>query len=186
MPKLNPETIVISDGDVKLYKRARSRVWQTAFVVDRRQVRISTGQKDLAEAKKEAKRQHTLYQFRAEHNIPIVTKRFADVAVLAKAEMTKQLNTGVGKKSFVDYAIVIDRYLVPFFGQQAITSIDYAKLREFDAWRAEQMGREPKASTLNRPMPSCSGMTMSVTNTSGMVFLSSLEASLPFLASNTS
>ncbi|MFA7586705.1 MAG: hypothetical protein WCY11_11020 [Novosphingobium sp.] len=65
----------------------------------------------LADAKKAAKARHDDYKFRILHSIPIVTKRFADVAVLAKAEMTKQLNTGVGKKSFVDYAIVIDRYL---------------------------------------------------------------------------
>lgn len=149
MPKLSPQTIVISDGDVKLYKRPRSKVWQTTFVVDRHQVRVSTKQKNLAEATKAAKALFDEYKFRARYDLPVVTKRFADVAQLAKAEMKKKLEAGTGKKSFVDYEIVIDRYLVPFFGQLAITSIDYSKLREFDAWRAEQMGREPKASTLN-------------------------------------
>ena len=34
--------------------------------------------------------------------------------------MKQQLDNGVGKKSFRDYIIVIDKYLVPFFGDMFV------------------------------------------------------------------
>ena len=63
--------------------------------------------------------------------------------------MKEQLENGAGKKSFRDYIIVIDKYLVPFFGDVFVTSIDYEMLQKFARWREEKMGREPRASTLN-------------------------------------
>ena len=44
---------------------------------------------------------------------------------------------------------MIERYLIPFFGAQFVTSIDSDKIQSFYEWRREKMGREPKASTLN-------------------------------------
>ena len=74
-----------------------------------------------------------------------ISKRFADVAALCRATMKEQLENGVGKKSFRDYIIVIDKYLVPFFGDLFVTSIDYEMLQKFARWREEKMGREPRA-----------------------------------------
>jgi integrase len=50
---------------------------------------------------------------------------------------------------FADYIVCIERYLIPFFGAQFVTSIDYQKIQDFYEWRRAKMGREPKASTLN-------------------------------------
>ena len=58
--------------------------------------------------------------------------------------MKQQLDNGVGKKSFRDYIIVIDKYLVPFFGDVFVTSIDYEMLQKFALWREEKMGRTPR------------------------------------------
>lgn len=149
MPLLSPETVLVNDGDIKLYKRARSSVWQATFKIEGHWVRISTKRKDLEEAKAEAKAKMVEYQFRQRHQLPVVTKRFGDVARLAIVEMKKALDADAGKKTYLDYIIVIERYLIPFFGTMLVTNIDYEKLREFDEWRAEKMGREPKASTLN-------------------------------------
>ena len=79
----------------------------------------------------------------------MISKRFADVAALCRATMKQQLDNGVGKKSFRDYVIVIDKYLVPFFGDIFVTSIDYEMLQKFVRWREAKMGREPRSSTLN-------------------------------------
>jgi hypothetical protein len=79
MPKLSPETIVVADGEVKLYKRPRSKVWQTTFVVDRHQVRVSTEHKNLAEATQAAKALFDDYKFRARYDLPVVNTRFAGV-----------------------------------------------------------------------------------------------------------
>jgi hypothetical protein len=56
MPVLSPETVLVNDGDIKLYKRARSRVWQATFNIDGHWVRVSAKHKDLEEAKVEAKK----------------------------------------------------------------------------------------------------------------------------------
>ena len=149
MPVLSPQTVLVNDGDIKLYKRARSRVWQATFNIEGRWVRISTKCKDLDEARVSAKKKMVEYQFRHEHQMPVVTKRFGDVARLAIVEMRKALAADDGKKSYQDYIIVIERYLIPFFGKMLVTNIDYEKLKEFDRWRVEKMGRDPKASTLN-------------------------------------
>ena len=63
--------------------------------------------------------------------------------------MRKQLDAGLGRKVFADYIVCIERYLIPFFGAQFVTSIDYQKIQDFYEWRRAKMRREPKASTLN-------------------------------------
>ena len=78
-----------------------------------------------------------------------MTKKFSDVAKLAIADMRKQLDAGLGRKVFADYIVCIERYLIPFFGAQYVTTIDYEKVQQFYEWRRAKMGREPKASTLN-------------------------------------
>ena len=51
MPVLREDSVLIMDRAVKLYRRQRSRKWQTAFQIDGQYIRISTGKSDLDEAK---------------------------------------------------------------------------------------------------------------------------------------
>ena len=112
-------------------------------------MRISTGKRDLAEAKDVARKQYMDYKFCAKHDLLVVTKRFEDVARLAITDMQRQLDGDAGRKVFKDYIKVINSYFIPFFGKTYITNIDYDKIREFNDWRVAKIGREPKASTLN-------------------------------------
>lgn len=144
MPKLSEGTVVISDGDIKLYKRRNSSVWQAKFKLDGRWVRVSTERHKLDEAKARAKRQIIEYEVLLEKQIPVVTKTFASVAKLAIAEMQNELQRGGGTKSLNDYIIVANKYLIPHFGKRSITSIDYDAIVGFDKWRTQQMGREPQ------------------------------------------
>ena len=98
MPVLSQQTVILNDGDLKLYKRARSRVWQATFSIDGHWVRISTKCRDLEEAKVAAKAQMVEYQFRQKHQLPVGSKKFGDVARLAIAEMRKALDADRGKK----------------------------------------------------------------------------------------
>ena len=132
-----------------MYRRERSKRWQAAFVIDGHTIRISTGKRDLAEAKEYACDTFLEYKFRHKNDLPVVTKKFSDVAKLAIVDMRKQLDAGLGRKVFADYIVCIERYLIPFFGAQFATSIDYQKIQDFYEWRRAKMGREPKASTLN-------------------------------------
>ena len=149
MRQLRDDTHLILDGEVRVYRRARSKRWQAAFSIDGHTIRVSTGKRDLAEAKEYARDTYLEYKFRAKHELPVVTKRFEDVAKLAIADMQKQLDAGAGRKVFKDYIKAINLYFIPFFGKTFITNIDHEKIQAFNAWRVQQIGREPKASTLN-------------------------------------
>jgi integrase len=149
MRQLRDVTHLILDGEVRVYRRERSKRWQAAFVIDGHTIRISTGKRDLSEAKEYARDTFLEYKFRHKNDLPVVTKKFSDVAKLAIVDMRKQLDAGLGRKVFADYIVCIERYLIPFFGAQFVTSIDYQKIQDFYEWRRAKMGREPKASTLN-------------------------------------
>jgi integrase len=149
MPKLAPNTVTLLDGEVRLFRRNNSRAWQATFKLGGRWVRITTKQKILADAKERARELYYEYRAREKNGLPIISKRFADVAKVVISEMDRQLEAGVGKRSFRDYKIVLEKYLIPYFGDKFITSINYEELQKFAKWRADKMGREPKASTLN-------------------------------------
>jgi integrase len=149
MRQLRDDTHLILEGEVRVYRRERSKRWQAAFVIDGHTIRISTGKRDLAEAKEYARDTFLEYKFRHKNDLPVVTKKFSDVAKLTIVDMRKQLDAGLGRKVFADYIVCIERYLIPFFGAQYVTSIDYEKIQDFYEWRRAKMGREPKASTLN-------------------------------------
>ncbi|MDG1459802.1 MAG: hypothetical protein P8Q92_18360 [Pseudoprimorskyibacter sp.] len=100
MPKLNPNSPTLKDGEVRLLKRKRSSVWQVVFVMDGRQVRVSTKKRILQDAKDAARDIYLNCRFRQKNGLPVISKRFADVAALCRATVKQQLGNGVGKKSF--------------------------------------------------------------------------------------
>jgi len=55
LPKLNPNTPTLMDGEVRLFKRKHSSVWQVVFMMDGRQVRVSTKKRILKDAKHAAR-----------------------------------------------------------------------------------------------------------------------------------
>ena len=90
------------DGEVRLFKRKHSKVWQVAFTLDGRQVRVSSKKRILNDAVAAAREIYLDYRFRQKNGLPVISKRFADVAALCRATMKQQLDNGVGKKSFRD------------------------------------------------------------------------------------
>lgn len=55
MRQLRDDTHLILDGEVRVYRRERSKRWQASFNIDGHTVRISTGKRDLSEAKEYAR-----------------------------------------------------------------------------------------------------------------------------------
>jgi hypothetical protein len=149
MAKLSTSTVTINDGDILLYKRVKSSVWQAKFKIGSRWVRATTKLDDLEKAKAAAKDLFTEYKFKEKHELPVITKRFADVAHFVIADMRTALNGGGGKKVFEDYITALDRYLIPYFGKKHVGNIGYDDIKGFDIWRKAEMKRDPKASTIN-------------------------------------
>ena len=148
MPKLAAAANTLLDGRIVLSQRSGSSVWQARFKIGSRWVRTSTKQTERRAAERSATDLYLEMKFKEKHQLPIITKRFKAIATLAITSMKNELDGGQGKKVYSDYKIALNKYLIPYFGNHHIDRIDYALLRQFEAWRKLQFGREPKASTI--------------------------------------
>jgi integrase len=141
-------THVISEGELVVYRRERSSIWQCRFKVAGVWQRASTKERRLRDAKEVARELRMAAEIRRRDNLPVITKRFRDVAKLAIQRMEQKLANGAGKVSYKDYIRVIQEYLIPILGNKLITKIDSAALDHLDAERIRLMGRQPTTSTL--------------------------------------
>jgi len=135
---------------VRLDKRERSPKWQARVkLANGTWHRFSTKTEDLERAKDAALKFYYAADDRLKNNLPQNTRRFKAVAEFARDRMQAELASGGGRVVFRDYITAIDRYLIPFFGQWDVASIDVAALKRFDTWRTEQLGRTAAHSTIN-------------------------------------
>jgi integrase len=148
MPSKIETTHEVLPRKLIVYRRSRSGAWQCRYKVDGNWQRATTKETELAKAKDAAHRLLIAAEVRKQQNLPVVTRRFRDVAKLAIERMQHELGSGKGKVSFNDYIRVINEYLIPILGKRNITSIDVSVLDELDAQRIIMMGREPTRSTL--------------------------------------
>ncbi|WP_087206432.1 hypothetical protein [Yoonia vestfoldensis] len=136
MRQLRDDTHLILDGEVRVYRRERSKRWQAAFNIDGHTIRISTGKRDVSEAKEYARDTFLEYKFRHKNDLPVVTKKFSDVAKLAIADMRKQLDAGLGRKVYADYIVCI------VSGRWPSPSNRLSDLRFHVRWRSVQEFRD--------------------------------------------
>ncbi len=141
-------THVLMNRELVLYKSPRSEVWQCRYKIDHRWLRASTREYKFDLACHRAKELLIEAEIRKRANIPIVTRKFKDIAILAVDRMQQEKRAGTGKVIYNDYMIVIEKYLIPFFGNRMITNINYQALDEFDEWRLDNMKKAPTQSTL--------------------------------------
>jgi hypothetical protein len=73
MAKLNDYTHVLLDGAAKVYLPVNLKRRLPTFQIDGHWVRISTGKRDLEEARTVAREQCLDYKFRSKHDLPVVT-----------------------------------------------------------------------------------------------------------------
>ena len=81
MRQMRDDTHMILDGEVRVYRRERSKRWQAAFSIDGQTVRVSTGKRDLEEAKEHARDTYLEYRFRHKNDLPIVTNQMMPLSV---------------------------------------------------------------------------------------------------------
>lgn len=148
MPKPKSTTYVVTANKLVVYRRKRSTIWQCRYKVDGQWQRASTKERELVKAKERAHELLIEAEIRKRSNIPVVTRRFRDVAKLAIKRLDDKIASKQGKVSYSDYKRIIEEYLIPALGSRLITSIDAVALDHLDADRIERMGKEPSNSTL--------------------------------------
>ena len=137
-------THVMMEGELVVYQRERSTIWQCRYKVGNVWQRASTKQHDLKKAKAEARDIQLTAEIRKRDNLPVVTRKFRHVAELAKKRMDDDTKAGRGKTAYADYAVLIDKYLIPFFGNYSITSITHTLVQEFGVWRDTKMAADKR------------------------------------------
>jgi integrase len=141
-------THIITEGELVLYRRERSSIWQCRYRVAGVWQRASTKERKLKDAKEVAKELRLTAEIRKRDNLPVITRKFRDVAKLAIQRMEQKIANGEGKVSFKDYIRIINDYLIPILGNRLITNIDHTALVHLDAERTILMERAPSNSTL--------------------------------------
>jgi integrase len=148
MPEQKETTHTLIERELIVYRRERSQVWQCRFKVDGNWQRASTKHSDLKKAKVRAHELRMEAEIRKRSNLPVITRKFRDVARLAVERLEHEITIGKGKRSYTDYIRVINDYLVPILGKKAITNIDYQALDELNEKRTAMMEKVPTQSTM--------------------------------------
>ncbi|MBU3638189.1 tyrosine-type recombinase/integrase [Polynucleobacter sp. AP-RePozz3-80-G7] len=147
---LRTENLVyLRDGDVVLYKRERSRVWQMRYkLFDKEWRRVSTKHRNLNYAIKVAGDIYDEARFRERLGITHTTKKFHAIAKVCLQDLENEINAGIKPLTNKDYIRAINKYLIPFFGNYLLENIDGEVMRKYELWRNELMGKVPLTSTL--------------------------------------
>ena len=141
--------VYLRDGEVILYKRKRSKVWQCKYkLFTGTWVRVSTRKTNKGYAEQVACNLYDEARYRERMGLAPVQKTFAEIARITVDDLKRDVAAGTGKKIYMDYCRAIEGYLVPFFGERHLQNIKHENIAEFERWRNEKMGRQPKSSTL--------------------------------------
>ena len=139
MPQQIETTHQIMHRSLVLYRRENSQIWQCRYKVAGIWQRATTKEYKLSRAEERAKELLIEAEIRNRSNLPVVTRRFKDIASLAIQRMEQEAEAGRGKVIYKDYIRVINDYLIPSLGSRLITNIDYAALENFEAERIRKM-----------------------------------------------
>ena len=152
MPPKVETTHVILPRELIVYLRGDSDVWQCRIKVENKWFSKTTKERELDKAIERAKRMLFEAQLRKESNLPVVTKKFRDIAKLTKQQMVDELANPKMKApvSFNQYVKIIDDYLMPFFGNKNIDTITYEELDAYHEDLKVKMGRSPAYSTMRK------------------------------------
>ncbi|WP_081609001.1 tyrosine-type recombinase/integrase [Paramagnetospirillum caucaseum] len=135
MGKFERDGFSIKGGAIRLYRRgdSKSDIWHASVTrPDRKVDRFSTKTPDPVEAGRMAERHFDRLRFAEEFGIPLDQKNFKQVSDHWYAEV---LGKSICDKNKSDFRSILDRYLVPFFGQKSVALIKLKDIAEYRKWR---------------------------------------------------
>ena len=145
-----PQQLYLRDGEVVMFKRPRSAVWQCRFKQQNNTwVRLSTKKTSIENAIAAACLIYDEARFRQKLGLAIKAETFEQIAITTISELQKQLDAGNGKVVYKTYITCIEKYFLPYFADRQLEAITHADVTAFEQWRNRQMTKTPKASTLN-------------------------------------
>jgi integrase len=150
LPSAPPNSIALRDGELVIYRRSRSLLYQCRYkLADGSWVRQTTGKAALEHAIARACDIYDEARYRQRLGLAHRTHSVAQIAAVCCAALRQEIDAKGKKSALNDYASVIERYFVPYFGERTLESLTHTDIREFELWRDRQLSRRPKTSTLN-------------------------------------
>jgi hypothetical protein len=150
LPSAQPHSIALRDGELVIYRRSRSLLYQCRYkLADGSWQRQTTGKAALEHAIARACDIYDEARFRQRLGLAHRTHSVAQIAAVCCAALRQEIDARGKKSALNDYASVIERYFVPYFGERTLESLTHTDIREFEQWRDRQLSRRPKTSTLN-------------------------------------
>jgi len=144
-----PTELYLRDGDVVLFRRPNSPLWQCRFKRhDNTWDRVSTKQASIEHAVRVACDLYDEARFRQRLGLAQKAPTFAEIAHATLYEMRRDLGEGIGKSVYLSYITCIEKYFLPYFQDKRLEEITYTDVHEFEIWRNRQMRLVPKSSTL--------------------------------------
>jgi len=146
---LQAQSIYLRDGEVVLYRRSRSLLYQCRYkLADGTWYRQSTRKASIEHAVTVACDLYDEARYRQRLGLAHQTHTFAQIAAVAVAEMRVKIDASTGRTAYSDYVGCIEKYFVPYFKDKRLEELTHTDIIEFEMWRDRQMQRKPKASTL--------------------------------------
>ena len=143
------QQIHLRDGEVVLYRRSRSLLYQCRYkLADGTWYRQSTRKASIEHAVAVACDLYDEARYRQRLGLAHQTHTFAQIAAVALAELRVKIDASTGRTSYSDYVGCIEKYFVPYFKERRLEELSHTDIVEFELWRDRQMRRRPKASTL--------------------------------------
>ena len=160
-----PKLIHLRDGEVVLFKRPHSALWQCRYkLADGTWHRTSTHRASIEAAVAAATNLYDESRYRQRLGLAHRAQSFAHLAHSVIDDLRRQLDAGVGKSVYQSYITCIERYFLPYFADKQLEELTHTDIVEFEIWRNRQMGKQPKASTLNNFASAWSRLTQTAVN----------------------
>jgi len=149
LPTANAQVIHLRDGEVVLYRRSRSLLYQCRYkLADGTWYRQSTRKASVEHAVAVACDLYDEARYRQRLGLAHQTHTFAQIAAVALVELRVKIDASTGRTAYSDYVGCIEKYFLPYFKDKRLEELTHTNIVEFELWRDRQMRRKPKASTL--------------------------------------
>ena len=145
-----PQTLYLRDGEVIVYRRPNTLHYQCRFKLSPdKWTRRTTGAASVEQAVANACALYDEARFRHRLGLAQVAQDIAHIARITCGELRQEIDKRQRKSSYNDYVRIIERDVVPYFGERRIEELTRNDIKQFEQWRDRRNQRTPTASTLN-------------------------------------
>jgi integrase len=146
----NPNIIYLRDGEVVVYRRNASPLYQCRYkLADGKWHRVSTRKASVENAVSVACLLYDEARFRQKLGLAHTAQTFAHIADETLIDLRQQIDIKGIRGAFDSYVSCIEKYFLPYFGDRRLEELTHKDIVDFELWRNRQMNKKPKASTLH-------------------------------------